>query len=74
MFRYVPLISVIESEADDQSLIAQGSEFPLRKPPGFHWDFFLLGFVIFGSGILGLPASNGLSLFLQKMIQLTHQV
>jgi hypothetical protein len=42
-----------------QSLIAQGSEFPLRKPPGFHWDFFLLGFVIFASGILGLPASNG---------------
>ncbi|CAE7059913.1 unnamed protein product [Rhizoctonia solani] len=25
------------------SLIAQGSEFPLRKPPGFHWDFFWLG-------------------------------
>lgn len=43
-----------------QSLIAQGSEFPLRKPPGFHWDFFLLGFVIFASGILGLPASNGM--------------
>ena len=42
-----------------QSLIAQGSEFPLRKPPGFHWDFFLLGFVLFASGILGLPASNG---------------
>lgn len=23
--------------------MAQGSEFPLRKPPGFHYDFFLLG-------------------------------
>jgi hypothetical protein len=42
-----------------QSLIAQGSEFPLKKPPGFHWDFFLLGFIVFGSGLLGLPASNG---------------
>lgn len=45
-----------------QSLIAQGSEFPLKKPPGFHWDFFLLGFVIFLSGLFGLPASNGMSL------------
>ncbi|RAL67536.1 hypothetical protein DID88_008291 [Monilinia fructigena] len=25
------------------SLIAQGTEFPLRKPAGFHWDIFLLG-------------------------------
>lgn len=23
--------------------MAQGSEFPLKKPPGFHYDFFLLG-------------------------------
>jgi len=48
-----------EIKLTKQSLIAQGSEFPLRKPPGFHWDFFLLGFVLFASGILGLPASNG---------------
>ena len=51
-----------EIKLTKQSLIAQGSEFPLRKPPGFHWDFFLLGFVLFASGILGLPASNGMSL------------
>lgn len=25
------------------ALITQGTEFPLRKPAGFHWDFFLLG-------------------------------
>lgn len=25
------------------SLMAQGTEFPLRKPAGFHWDIFLLG-------------------------------
>ncbi|KAH9480562.1 Putative transporter [Psilocybe cubensis] len=42
------------------SLMAQGSEFPLRKPPGFHYDFFLLGITTFLAGILGLPAPNGL--------------
>lgn len=44
----------------DQSLIAQGSEFPLRKPPGFHWDFFLLGITTFIAALLGIPAPNGL--------------
>jgi hypothetical protein len=43
-----------------QSLMAQGSEFPLRKPPGFHWDFFLLGVTTFIAALLGLPAPNGL--------------
>ncbi|KZT28841.1 hypothetical protein NEOLEDRAFT_1057566 [Neolentinus lepideus HHB14362 ss-1] len=42
------------------SLIAQGSQFPLRKPPGFHYDFFLLGITTFIAGLLGLPAPNGL--------------
>ncbi|KAE8396357.1 HCO3 transporter family-domain-containing protein [Aspergillus alliaceus] len=42
------------------SLIAQGSEFPLRKPAGFHWDMFLLGITTGVAGILGLPAPNGL--------------
>jgi len=42
------------------SLIAQGSEFPLRKPPGFHWDFFWLGITTFIAGLIGLPAPNGL--------------
>ncbi|POR39593.1 Uncharacterized protein TPAR_00233 [Tolypocladium paradoxum] len=42
------------------SLIAQGSEFPLRKPAGFHWDIFLLGFTTGVAGILGLPFPNGL--------------
>lgn len=40
--------------------MAQGSEFPLRKPPGFHWDFFLLGITTFIAGLLGFPAPNGL--------------
>ncbi|KDR82622.1 hypothetical protein GALMADRAFT_58471, partial [Galerina marginata CBS 339.88] len=42
------------------SLMAQGSEFPLRKPPGFHYDFFLLGVTTFLAGLLGVPAPNGL--------------
>ncbi|KAL2135082.1 hypothetical protein VTI74DRAFT_9898 [Chaetomium olivicolor] len=42
------------------SLIAQGTEFPLKKPAGFHWDLFLLGLTTFIAGILGLPFPNGL--------------
>ncbi|KAF8835377.1 hypothetical protein BDN67DRAFT_975348, partial [Paxillus ammoniavirescens] len=42
------------------SLIAQGSQFPLRKPPGFHYDFFLLGITTFVAGLIGVPAPNGL--------------
>ncbi|WVR08491.1 hypothetical protein IAU60_005546 [Kwoniella sp. DSM 27419] len=47
-------------DSNVSSLIAQGSEFPLRKPPGFHWDFFLLGITTFIAGLLGIPAPNGL--------------
>ncbi|KIJ54700.1 hypothetical protein M422DRAFT_24604 [Sphaerobolus stellatus SS14] len=42
------------------SLISQGSNFPLRKPPGFHYDFFLLGITTFIAGLIGVPAPNGL--------------
>ena len=42
------------------SLMAQGSEFPLRKPAGFHWDLFLLGLTTGVAGLLGLPFPNGL--------------
>lgn len=40
--------------------MAQGTEFPLRKPAGFHWDIFLLGLTTGIAGILGLPFPNGL--------------
>ena len=40
--------------------MAQGSEFPLRKPPGFHYDFFLLGVTTFIAGLIGIPAPYGL--------------
>lgn len=42
------------------SLISQGTEFPLRKPSGFHWDLFLLGITTGVAGILGIPFPNGL--------------
>lgn len=40
--------------------MAQGSEFPLRKPAGFHWDLFLLGLTTGVAGLFGLPTPNGL--------------
>jgi len=40
--------------------MAQGTEFPLRKPPGFHWDIFLLGITTLVAGFLGIPFPNGL--------------
>lgn len=47
-------------DANVSALIAQDSEFPLRKPAAFHWDFFLLGVTTFIAGLLGVPAPNGL--------------
>lgn len=42
------------------SLTAQARNFPLRKPAGFHWDFFLLGWTCLVGGLLGIPLPNGL--------------
>ncbi|EMD90470.1 hypothetical protein COCC4DRAFT_56841 [Bipolaris maydis ATCC 48331] len=42
------------------SLTAQARQYPLKKPAGFHWDFFLLGCTCFVSGVIGLPLPNGL--------------
>ncbi|GFN15318.1 boron transporter 4 [Aspergillus tubingensis] len=42
------------------SLGAQGRQYPLKKPAGFHWDFFLLGCTTFIAGITGIPMPNGL--------------
>lgn len=40
--------------------MAHSKAFPVSRPAGFHFDFFLLGIMTFISGILGLPAPNGL--------------
>ena len=42
------------------SLTAQARNFPLKKPAGFHWDFFLLGCTCFAGGLLNIPLPNGL--------------
>lgn len=42
------------------SLTAQARQYPLKKPGGFHWDFFLLGCTTFVAGLLGLQMPNGL--------------
>lgn len=42
------------------SIMAQARQFPVKRPAGFHWDFFLLGVTTLVAGILGLPAPNGL--------------
>ncbi|ORX91537.1 hypothetical protein K493DRAFT_317201 [Basidiobolus meristosporus CBS 931.73] len=42
------------------SLLSQRPEFHLRKGPAFHFDFLMLGICTLISGILGIPAPNGL--------------
>lgn len=42
------------------SITAQAKQFPLKKPGGFHWDFFLLGVTTFVSSIFFVPFPNGL--------------
>lgn len=42
------------------SITAQAKQFPLKKPSGFHWDYFLLGCTCFAAGIIGVPLPNGL--------------
>lgn len=42
------------------SLTAQARHFPLKKPAGFHWDFFLLGWTCLVGGLLNIPLPNGL--------------
>lgn len=42
------------------SITAQAKQYPLKKPAGFHWDFFLLGCTSFIGGIIGIPLPNGL--------------
>ena len=41
-------------------MAAQARNFPLKKPGGFHWDFFLLGCTSFIAGIIDIPLPNGL--------------
>lgn len=59
--RFAVLLTVLfYFDHNVSSLIAQGTEFPLKKPAGFHWDIFLLGITTGVCGLFGLPAPNGL--------------
>ncbi|KAM0242831.1 hypothetical protein ACHAP5_007165 [Fusarium lateritium] len=51
---------LIRNNQNVSSITAQARQYPLKKPGGFHWDFFLLGCTTFVSGILSLPMPNGL--------------
>ena len=42
------------------SILCQAPEYGLRKGSAYHWDFFVVGFMIFVTGMLGLPPVNGL--------------
>lgn len=48
------------NEQNVSSLTAQAKQFPLKKPGGFHWDFFLLGITTFISALVFIPFPNGL--------------
>nr|GMD72883.1 probable boron transporter 3 [Ipomoea batatas] len=41
------------------SQLAQQKDFNLRKPPSFHYDLLLLGFLTLMCGLIGIPPSNG---------------
>lgn len=41
------------------SQLAQQKEFNLKKPPSFHYDLLLLGFLVILCGLIGIPPSNG---------------
>lgn len=51
---------ILTSGQNVSSLTAQAKQFPLTKPAGLHWDFFLLGCTSFIGGIVGIPLPNGL--------------
>ena len=42
------------------SILTQSSQYNLRKPPAYHWDFFVLGLTIVPCGVLGIPPGSGL--------------
>lgn len=60
------------------SQLAQQKEFNLRKPPSFHYDLLLLGFLTLMCGLLGIPPSNGVipqsPMHTKSLATLKHQL
>jgi hypothetical protein len=42
------------------SIMTQKPKFNLKKPPTYHWDFFVLGLTFIPCAILGVPPGSGL--------------
>ncbi|XP_047307862.1 probable boron transporter 2 isoform X2 [Impatiens glandulifera] len=60
------------------SQLAQQKEFNLRKPPSFHYDLLLLGFLTLMCGLLGIPPANGVipqsPMHTKSLATLKHQL
>ncbi|MCL7022438.1 hypothetical protein MKW94_015085 [Papaver nudicaule] len=60
------------------SQLAQQKEFNLKKPPSFHYDLLLLGFMVILCGLLGIPPSNGVipqsPMHTKSLATLKHQI
>ncbi|ERN03269.1 hypothetical protein AMTRI_Chr02g262620 [Amborella trichopoda] len=60
------------------SQLAQQKEFNLRKPPSFHYDLLLLGFLTIICGLVGIPPSNGVipqsPMHTKSLATLKHQL
>ncbi|KAL3849636.1 hypothetical protein ACJIZ3_011518 [Penstemon smallii] len=60
------------------SQLAQQEEFNLRKPPSFHYDLLLLGFLTLMCGLIGIPPSNGVipqsPMHTKSLATLKHQL
>jgi hypothetical protein len=60
------------------SQLAQQKEFNLRKPPSFHYDLLLLGFLTLLCGLIGIPPANGVipqsPMHTKSLATLKHQL
>lgn len=54
------------------SQLAQTPDFNLRKPSAYSWDLFLLGFMTFACGIIGIPPVNGVLPQVHPLSRCTH--
>ncbi|KAL5725112.1 Boron transporter 1 [Ranunculus cassubicifolius] len=60
------------------SQLSQQKEFNLKKPPSYHYDLLLLGFLVILCGLLGIPPSNGVipqsPMHTKSLATLKHQL
>ncbi|XP_031497582.1 boron transporter 1-like isoform X2 [Nymphaea colorata] len=60
------------------SQLAQQEDFNLRKPPSYHYDLLLLGFLTLLCGLIGVPPSNGVipqsPMHTKSLATLKHQL